>query len=92
MLMPTAGAVMFINNNAEQANATLTNAISLMRKNYSMSPFHGGGIVGTILSDAELTADWKAEVVEICDYVNGVRREFADLLNSKQDKKDFNFK
>jgi len=64
---------------------------AVMFKNYSMSPFHGGGIVGTILSDAELTADWKAEVVEICDYVNGVRRDFADLLNSKQDKKDFNF-
>jgi len=85
------GATLIISRNSEESKASLTNAISLMRKNYSMSPFHGGGIVGTILSDAELTADWKAEVAEICAHVKGIRQQFADLLNAKQDVKDFSF-
>ncbi len=85
------GAALFINKNAKQAEAAKTNAISLMRKSYSMSPFHGGGIVGTILSDAGLTTMWKDEVIEICAHVQNLRQEFTDKLNSKQSKKDFSF-
>ena len=85
------GATLIISRNSEEAKASLTNGISLMRKSYSMSPFHGGGIVGTILSDKELTADWKAEVTEICAHVKGIRQQFSDLLNAKQSVKDFSF-
>lgn len=85
------GAALIISRNSEESKASLTNGISLMRKNYSMSPFHGGGIVGTILSDAQLKADWQAEVTEICAHVKNIRQQFADLLNAKQDAKDFSF-
>jgi len=85
------GATLFINKNAEESEASLTNAISLMRKAYSMSPFHGGGIVGTILNDDELTKIWKDEVVEICAHVQGLRKQFTEQLNSKQSEKDFSF-
>lgn len=85
------GATLIISRNSEESKASLTNAISLMRKNYSMSPFHGGGIVGTILSDDALKADWEAEVAEICAHVKSIRQQFADLLNAKQSVKDFTF-
>ena len=85
------GAVLFINKNAAQAEATKTNAISLMRTSYSMSPFHGGGIVGTILKDAELTKQWQNEVSDVCSHVKGLRQQLASQLNEKQDKKDFHF-
>lgn len=85
------GATMFINKTDAEGASTLSNSISLMRKSYSMSGFHGGGIVGTILSNADLTASWKAEVEEICSHIKTIRRQFVDLLNSKQDKKDFSF-
>ncbi len=85
------GAALFINKNAEQAEAAKTNAISLMRTSYSMSPFHGGGIVGTILSDEKLTKIWKDEVIEVCSHVQGLRQEFTEKLNNKQHKKDFSF-
>ena len=85
------GATLIISRNAEESKASLSNGISLMRKSYSMSPFHGGGIVGSILNNAELKADWQAEVSEICAHVKGIRQQFADLLNAKQDRKDFSF-
>jgi aspartate aminotransferase len=85
------GAALFINKNAKQAEAAKTNAISLMRKSYSMSPFHGGGIVGTILSDTGLTKIWKDELMEVCAHVQNLRNEFANKLNNKQSEKDFTF-
>jgi len=85
------GAAIFINKNPQEAEAAKTNAISLMRKAYSMSPFHGGGIVGTILQDTELTKIWKEEVVEVCAHVQALRNQFAEQLNNKQSKRDFSF-
>jgi len=85
------GATLFINKNAQESEAAKTNAISLMRKAYSMSPFHGGGIVGTILKDESLTKIWKDEVEDVCAHVQGLRNQFAQQLNEKQNKKDFTF-
>ncbi len=85
------GAALFINKNAKETEAAQTNALSLMRKSYSMSPYHGGGIVGTILSDVELTKIWREEVVEVCQHVQSLRQTFAEQLNNKQSKKDFSF-
>ena len=85
------GAAIFINKNAHETKAAKSNAISLMRKSYSMSPYHGGGIVGTILSDEELTKTWQDEVVEVCQHVQSLRQTFAEQLNQKQSKKDFSF-
>ena len=85
------GAALFINKNAKETEAAQTNALSLMRKSYSMSPYHGGGIVGTILSDVELTKTWQEEVVEVCQHVQSLRQTFAEQLNQKQSKKDFSF-
>ena len=85
------GATLFINQNREQAEAVKTNAINLMRKSYSMSPYHGGGIVGTILSNAEFTKTWQEEVIEVCSHVQSLRHTFAKQLNQKQSKKDFSF-
>ena len=85
------GAAIFINKNAHETKAAKSNAISLMRKSYSMSPYHGGGIVGTILSDEELTKTWQDEVVEVCQHVQSLRKTFTQQLNQKQSKKDFSF-
>lgn len=85
------GAVLFVTKNTKDAQATQTNAISLMRTSYSMSPFHGGGIVGTILSDSELTKMWKSEVEQICAHIQDLRQTFTTQLNNKQNKKDFTF-
>ena len=85
------GAALFINKNAKETKAAQTNAISLMRKSYSMSPYHGGGIVGTILNDADLTKIWQDEIAEVCQHVQSLRQIFAEQLNQKQSKKDFSF-
>jgi len=85
------GAALFINKNAKETEAAQTNALSLMRKSYSMSPYHGGGIVGIILNNADLTKVWQDEVLEVCQHVQTLRQTFAEQLNNKQSKKDFSF-
>ncbi len=85
------GSTLFINKNSKDKEATLTHAIATMRRSYTMSPYHGGGIVGRILNDAELTKAWQAELTGICAHIKQLRQQFTDLLNAKQSRKDFSF-
>lgn len=72
------------NNNLPAANSTL---LTLARSNYSMPPDHGASIVRTILSDEELEADWRAELEEIRNRINGNRTALAlALARAKQDR------
>lgn len=50
---------------------------ALARVNWSMPPDHGAAIVRTILEDAALEADWRAELVEMAARVNGNRAALA---------------
>ncbi len=45
------------------------------RNTYSMPPAHGGAVVGRILTDPELTAEWKAELNQMRQRLEGVRAE-----------------
>ena len=85
------GCVLFVNKNAQQAEATHTQAIAAMRVNYSMSPYHGGGIVGLILKDNALKTLWENELNAICSQIKQFRQELSQLLNNKQSHKDFSF-
>jgi aspartate aminotransferase len=85
------GCTLFINKNSKQSEATFTHAIASMRSNYSMSPYHGAGIVGGVLSDPVLNKLWKEELADICLHLKQARGQFADMMNNKQHHKDFNF-
>lgn len=82
------GMLTFIGDNALAAQSV---GMSKARQSYSMSPFHGGGIVGTILSDAALTTEWVDEVYFMRDRMNELRAEFAQQMNNKQSIRDFSF-
>lgn len=56
---------------------------SIARAAYSMPPANGAGIVATILSDADLTADWKAELAEMRGRVQSLRDALATALVAK---------
>jgi len=85
------GCTVFINQNSKQADATLMHAIASMRSNYSMSPYHGAGIVGHLLSDPALKKQWQQELADICIELKQLREQFATMMNAKQSQKDFNF-
>jgi len=55
----------------------------LVRANYSNPPNHGGRIVGTVLNDPELYAQWKGHIKTMADRVilmrNGLRQRLEKL-------------
>ena len=85
-----AGAVMFLGGDARAAEAMASQAISAARRVYSMPPAHGALLAGRVLSSPALRSQWEAELAQICQRINGLRREFCDALVTKTDR-DFAF-
>jgi aromatic-amino-acid transaminase len=55
-----------------------SNMLALARANWSMPPDHGAAVVRTILEDAQLTADWRAELSSMRERIAAVRRALAE--------------
>jgi aspartate/tyrosine/aromatic aminotransferase len=54
-----------------------------VRTNYSNPPAHGGSIVATILSDPDLAHQWRAEVSTMRQRIQGVRKQFVEILETR---------
>ena len=85
-----AGAVMFLGGDARAAEAMASQAVSAARRVYSMPPAHGALLAGRVLSSPALRSQWEAELAQICQRINGLRRDFCDALIAKTDR-DFAF-
>ncbi len=85
------GSIIVISETAKQTNAAKSQVMSAARRSYSMSPYHGGGIVGHLLSNTELTAQWKAELDQVRNRMNTLRQGLATGLNEAQSKINFDF-
>jgi len=85
------GAIIVVSESGQQANAAKTHIMSAARRSYSMSPYHGGGIVGHLLSDQALTVQWKAELNQVRERMNSLRQGLADGLNAAQSRINFDF-
>ena len=85
------GALLVVTQTVEQTAAAKSHVLSAARSSYSMSPFHGGGVVGHLLSDAELTKEWKTELEQVRARMNNLRENLAQGLNSAQSHIDFSF-
>ena len=85
-----AGAVMFLGGDARAAEAMASQAVSAARRVYSMPPAHGALLAGRVLSTPALRGQWETELAQICQRINGLRREFCAALISKTDR-DFAF-
>jgi aspartate aminotransferase len=64
---------------------------SLTRKNYSMPPTHGTGIVDIVLHSAELKALWLDEVTAMRERINGLRQELSERIAAAGIERDFSF-
>ena len=85
-----AGAVMFLGGDSRAAEAMASQAVSAARRVYSMPPAHGALLAGRVLSSPALRSQWEAELAQICQRINGLRRDFCDALIAKTDR-DFAF-
>lgn len=76
----------------EAGAATATSQMAnIARELYSMPPAHGASIVGEVLDDPVLTTDWKAEVGEMRERINGLRALLAERLREATDGNEFDF-
>lgn len=64
---------------------------SLTRKNYSMPPTHGPGIIDIILHSNELTELWISEVGGMRNRINGLRKTLSEKITASGISKDFSF-
>lgn len=85
-----AGAVMFLGGDARAAEAMASQAVSAARRVYSMPPAHGALLAGRVLSSPALRRQWEAELAQICQRINALRRDFCDALIAETDR-DFAF-
>jgi len=85
------GALLVVSESEQQTAAAKSHILSAARSSYSMSPYHGGGIVGYLLSDEKLTKEWHEELETVRGRMNSLRLELAKGLNEAQSVVDFSF-
>jgi len=79
----TGGLFLFCATEA-LAQITQSNVLSIARASYSMPPDHGAVIVRTILQDADLTVQWKAELQAMQQRMQSIRERLAAALGNNQ--------
>jgi aspartate aminotransferase len=85
------GAISVVCQNSGKASDVLTVINSLTRKNYSMPPTHGTGIIDIILHDDELTELWRSEVTGMRNRINSLRKTLSEKITAAGIEKDFSF-
>ena len=85
------GAISVVCADSQKAADVETVINSLTRKNYSMPPTHGTGIIDIILHSDELTRLWVNEVAAMRNRINGLRRILSEKINARGIRKDFSF-
>jgi len=76
----------------QDERATVQGTLGVLnRGSISFPPDHGARIVSTILGDEALRADWEAELTEMRERVNGLRRALADALRDACGSDRFGF-
>ena len=69
-------------SDAGQRTTVQGNLAFLNRQNFSFPPDHGARLVTMILNDADLCADWKAELEEVRLNMLSLRQALADALRA----------
>ncbi|MGB1952589.1 MAG: aromatic amino acid transaminase [Candidatus Puniceispirillum sp.] len=85
------GCAMVIAKDADAATVTQGNLATLNRMNYSFAPDHGAAIVAIILSDADLRAEWEAELEDMRLAMLTVREDLAEALRQQCNSDRFDF-
>lgn len=85
------GLLMAISRDASARKLNQDTLAFLNRQNYSFPPDHGARLVTMILNDAELRADWQAELEEVRQSMLGLRQHLAEELQRLSGSDRFGF-
>ena len=62
-----------------------------VRRNYSSPPIHGGQIVATVLTDADLRATWEVELENMRQRMLEMRRVLHGVLTARIHDREFGY-
>ncbi len=85
------GAFTVVAQDADTANRAFSQVKAIIRTLYSNPASHGGATVAMVLQDAELKADWIAELDEMRGRIKAMRQKFVDTLKACGATQDFDF-
>jgi aromatic-amino-acid transaminase len=85
------GALSVVCPDADQAARVLGQMKFMIRRNYSNPPMHGGQVVAKVLTDPKLRAMWDAEVKEMRERIQAMRRQLHGVLVAKLPGRNFDY-
>ena len=85
------GILMAVSADTSARSVTQDNLSFLNRQNFSFPPDHGARLVTMVLNDADLRADWEAELEEVRLGMLGLREQLAAELQRLSGSDRFGF-
>jgi aspartate aminotransferase/aromatic-amino-acid transaminase len=85
------GAAILVARDGDQADITNSQLLNIIRGAYSQPPDHGAEIIRTILEDAELRAEWEAELAQMRGRMITLRQKLAEAIRQRSNSSDFDF-
>jgi len=85
------GAAMLLAGTTADAARAVGKLGSVIRANYSMPPDHGANITHRVLSDDDLRASWQAELAEMRERMQRLRRDFAAAMRKRSNSSRFDY-
>lgn len=85
------GAAILVARDAAQADIAQSQLLNIIRGAYSQPPDHGAEIIRTILEDAELRAEWEAELNAMRGRMIRLREKLSEAIRQRSNSKDFDF-
>ena len=83
------GSLSFLSNDARTQQVVSSQANNYVRTLYSVPPDHGAAVVGMILNDEVLRAEWRVELKEMRERLQSMRVLLNDALLRKTPDHDF---
>ena len=77
------GAMTVVAASSDAADAVLSQVKTVIRRNYSNPPAHGGSIIATIFADESLTQAWHHELAAMRERINTMRAALTRGLDGR---------
>ena len=85
------GCSLLLGESKETADIARAHILSNARSSYSMPPDHGAALVGLIMTDPELKANWENELSEMRARMLGLRKQMSAVLREKSNSDRWDF-
>lgn len=91
MYRERVGALTIVTASDEERARCLSQVKRVIRTNYSSPASHGAQVVATVLGDPDLVQTWRAELSEMKERIQSMRRLFVEGLASHGVSGDYSF-